>query len=133
LVVKRQEVVAGRFESGTLGNAFDALAVPVVVMAPSIELVSALLGGLVDEAVSPLGQCRLDEAFGLAIGLGSVRSSKAVFNFQRGAGLGEVFGAKGPAVVGQQWRSPVTRWLGRSMRPTCLMSIFSRSPAAACS
>ena len=56
LGVKRQEVIAGRFESGHGRNASDALmrAVPVVVMDPGIELISALEGVLVDEAIGPL-------------------------------------------------------------------------------
>jgi hypothetical protein len=54
--VKRQEVIAGRFESGHGRNASDALmrAVPVVVMDLGIELISALEGVLVDEAIGPL-------------------------------------------------------------------------------
>ena len=100
--MKRQEVVAGRFESGHGCDASDALmrAVPVVVMDPGIELIGALEGVLVDEAVGPLAQGRLYEALGFAVGLRAVGSSKAMFDVQFGTSLGEVFGTKRRTVVG---------------------------------
>src|SRR5439155_13489806 len=104
LVVKRQEVVAGRFESGHGCDASYALvrAVPVVVMYPSIELVGTLVRVLIDEAIGPLAQCRLDEALGLAVGLRTVGSGEAMFDLQFGASLSEEFGTKRIAVIGQQ-------------------------------
>ena len=58
LAVKRQEVVAGCFESGHGSGSSDALvgAVPVVVMNPGVELIGALGRVLVDEAISPFAQ-----------------------------------------------------------------------------
>jgi len=73
-------------------------------MDPGVELVRALAGVLIDEAVGPLAQRRLDETLGLAVGLRSVGSSEAMFDLQLAAGLGEVFGTKRPAVVGNKDR-----------------------------
>ncbi|MDR8655675.1 hypothetical protein XD33_01195 [Staphylococcus aureus] len=53
-------------------------------------------------SVSPLTQGRLDEAFGLAIGLWAVRSGKAVLDAQLMAQRGEGAAAKGRAIVGEQ-------------------------------
>ena len=53
-------------------------AVPVVVMDPAIEHLGALRGVVVRDAVGPFAQRRLDEALGLAIGLGPVGSGEAV-------------------------------------------------------
>ena len=102
--VKRQEVIAGRFESGHGCDAPDALmrAMPVVVMDPGLEVIGALDGVLVYEAVSPLAQCRLDEALGPAVGLRTGGSGKTMFDVQLGAGLDEVLGAKRRTVVGSR-------------------------------
>jgi hypothetical protein len=47
--------------------------VPVVLMEPGSEGVSALIGVLIDPCVGPLTQGGLDEAFGLAVGARGVR------------------------------------------------------------
>ena len=48
---------------------------PVVVMNPGVELVSALQRVLLGEAVGPLAQRRLDRAHGVAVGLWAIRHS----------------------------------------------------------
>ena len=103
LGVKFQEVVTGLSQAADGRETFDALvgAVPVVVMRPARAHGGALRGVVVGHAVSPLAQRRLDETLGLAVGLGAVRSGKDVFDTQAPAGLGEVPGAEGRAVVGQ--------------------------------
>ena len=63
---------------------------PVVVMNPGVELVAALKGGLVYEAIGPLAQCRLDEALCLAVSLRAVGAGKAVIDLQFGASQGKV-------------------------------------------
>ena len=75
---------------------------PIVVVNPMVQRLSSLQRTLVDEAVSPFTQGRLDEAFGLAAGLRSVRSGEPMSDVQFGAGAGEVPGAEWRAIVGQQ-------------------------------
>ena len=101
--MKRQEVVCGLRQTTDRCQAADALmgAMPIVMMDPSIEHVSALRRMIVGNTVCPLTQGRLDESLGLAIGLRSIWSSKAMFDFQAAAGLGEGFGAECCAVIGQ--------------------------------
>ena len=48
---------------------------PVIAMKPAWEMLGPVGGGVEGGGVSPLAQGRLDEAFGLAIGPGSIRSS----------------------------------------------------------
>ena len=52
--------------------------------------------------VCPFVQASLDEAFGFAVGLRSIRSCEAVLDAERQAGLGEEFRSIRRAVVGQQ-------------------------------
>src|SRR2546429_4523499 len=52
--------------------------------------------------VGPLAQCSLDEAFGLAVGAGSVRAGEAVLDGELEASGAEVAGAIAGAVVGEQ-------------------------------
>src|SRR5213080_4483039 len=52
--------------------------------------------------VGPLAQCSLDEAFGLAVGAGSVRAGEAVLDAELEAGGAEVSRAIAGAVVGEQ-------------------------------
>src|SRR5271167_310447 len=52
--------------------------------------------------VSPLAQGGLDEAFGLAVGAGSVGAGEAVLDAELEAGGAKVAGAIAGAVVGEQ-------------------------------
>jgi hypothetical protein len=52
--------------------------------------------------VGPLAQGGLDEAFGLAVGAGSVRTGEAVLDAELEAGGAELAGAIAGAVVGEQ-------------------------------
>ena len=102
--VKSQEVVSGQIESGHRYGAANALvrAVPVVVMVPAVERLGTFAGVLIGEAISPLAQRRLDEPFGFAIGLRTVRARESVSDAQRLARSGEVLGAERRTVVGEQ-------------------------------
>ena len=74
----------------------------VAVVDPGVEVSGALGRALVDEVVGPLAQRRLDEAFGLAVGLRPVGAREAVSNLQFGASLRERLGTERRAVVGEQ-------------------------------
>ena len=71
-------------------------------MDPSLQHGSALRGVVVRDAVGPFSDCRLDEALGLAVGLRPVGSGEAVLDLQITACGGELLGAEGRAVVGEQ-------------------------------
>ena len=104
LVVKSQQVVSGSLESGHGCGASNALVwtMPVVMVNPGVEGCRTLGGILIDEAVRPLAQRRLDETLGLAVGLRTVRPRKAMFDAQPTTGRGEVARAKGRTIVGEQ-------------------------------
>ena len=104
LVVKRQEVISRRVESGHGCDSSDALvwAMPVVVVDPVVQGFGALAGVLVGERVGPFAQRGLDEAFGLAVGLWAIGAREALRDAQLAAGLPEGPRAEGTAVVGQQ-------------------------------
>jgi hypothetical protein len=68
---------------------------PVVVMDPVVQGPGALGRALVGEAVGPFAQGALDEALGLAVGLGPVSTGELVANAVFKAGLGEVAGMEG--------------------------------------
>src|SRR5438876_11840380 len=57
---------------------------------------------LIDDAIGPFPQGRLNEALGLAIGLRPIGSREAMAETQLAAGGGEVLGTKGRAVVGEE-------------------------------
>jgi hypothetical protein len=97
LALKLQEVVFGCLESGHQGMAADTCmrAVPVIMMGPLGQHGGALVGMAVDEAVGPFAQRRVDEAFGLAVGLGTVRFGEAVLELEDGAA-----GTEDRAIVG---------------------------------
>lgn len=59
-------------------------AVPVVVMLPLGQHHCPLGRVVVGDAVGPLAQCALDEALGLAVGLGPVGAGALVHDAQRG-------------------------------------------------
>ena len=76
-----------------MGSAF------IIEPEPAWEGIEALLVGAVEPAVSPLAEHRLDEAFGLAVGLRTVRPGDNVASRQGGGRLREVAGVgvgKGP-------------------------------------
>ena len=73
----------------------------VVVVGPGSEREVALLGVGPVSGVGPLAKSGLDEAFGFAIGLGRVRTSAAVFEAERDAGVAKVMRAIATAVVGE--------------------------------
>jgi len=71
------------------------------MMDPAIKHGGSVLGVVVDGAVGPCAQCRLDEALGFAVGLRPVRSGEAVFEAESAAGVVEGLGAECRAVVGE--------------------------------
>ena len=76
-------------------------AMPVVVVNPALEHGVALRGMIGGDAVGPLAKGRLDEAFGLAVALGPVRSGETVPDAQASAGPCEVSGAESRTIVGE--------------------------------
>jgi hypothetical protein len=60
--------------------------VEVVMLEPGRELLIAFLGVEVMANVGPLAQSGLDEAFGLAVGAGRVRTGEAMLNAELEAG-----------------------------------------------
>jgi hypothetical protein len=70
--VKRQEVVSGLSQAADRCEAPDALvrAMPVVVVDPAIKHGGSVLGMVIDGAVGPFAQRRLDEALGFAVLVG---------------------------------------------------------------
>ncbi len=87
---------------------------PVVVMGPSTEHGGSLRGMTVDDAVGPLAQRRLDEAFGLAVGLRTIGSRELVFESQAPTGVGEAFRAEGRALA-PRGRNTAVRYEVRSL------------------
>jgi hypothetical protein len=62
----------------------------------------AMVAGLIGSGVSPLAGDGLDEAFGLAVGLGAIGFGEEMFEAELLAGGGEVAGAVGRAAIGQK-------------------------------
>jgi len=60
-----------------------------------------MVTGVIRASIGPLAGEGLDEAFGLAVGLGAVGSGEAMLDAELLAGLGEEFGAVGGAAVGE--------------------------------
>ena len=75
-------------------------AMPVVSMQPEGEFFGASIGGGIGLGVGPFAQSGLDEALGLAIGLGGVRFGAEVFEPEIAAGVAEVEGSIAGAIVG---------------------------------
>ena len=73
----------------------------IVVMEEEWEEGSAVVGGVVRTSVSPLAGDGLDEAFGLAVGLRSIRFGKEMLEAQLEAGGGKEFRAVGRAAIGE--------------------------------
>jgi hypothetical protein len=76
-------------------------AVEIVVMEVEREAGRAVVAGVVGAGISPLAGDGLDEAFGLAIGLGAVGSGEEVFEAQLVAGGGKEFGAISGSAIGE--------------------------------
>src|SRR5260370_95251 len=100
---------------------------PVVSMQPEGEFFGASIGGGIGLGVGPFAQCGLDEALGLAIGLGGVRFGAEVFEPEIAASVAEVEGSIAGAIVGhhpgnRQWLLlsilPLPRRLPRSRAQT---------------
>ena len=67
-------------------------AVEVVVMEIEWEESGAVMTGVVGARISPLASEGLDEAFGLAVGLGAIGSSEEMADAQLEAGSGKELG-----------------------------------------
>ena len=70
-------------------------AMEIVVVEVELEEGGAVVTGVVGTSISPLAGEGLDEAFGLAVGLGAVRACKEMADAQLEAGSGEELGAIG--------------------------------------
>jgi hypothetical protein len=70
-------------------------------MRPPLEHHGAFGGALIGNAIRPFAQSGLDEALGLAVGLGPIVASEAVLEAEPAAGSGEALGAKGGAIIGK--------------------------------
>lgn len=70
-------------------------AVEIVVVEVEWEAGSAVVAGVVGTGVGPLAGDGLDEAFGLAIGLGAVGFGEEMLEAELLAGGGKEFGAVG--------------------------------------
>jgi len=75
--------------------------VEIVVMEVEREEGGAVITGVVGASVSPLAGEGLDEALGLAIGLGAIGSSEEMADAQLEAGSGEEFGTISRAAIGE--------------------------------
>ena len=84
--------------------------VEVVMLEPGRELLIAFVGVEVMANVSPLAQGGLNEAFGLAVGAGSVRAGEAVLDAELEAGGAKLAGAIAGAVVGEQAADGMPCW-----------------------
>src|SRR5260221_6484695 len=69
-------------------------------MDPALELVAAHVGVRMNFGVSPLAQSRLDEALGLAVSPGSVRTGAQMAQAKTTAGAGKSLGTEAGAVIG---------------------------------
>ena len=74
-------------------------AVEIVVVEVAWEILGAVIRGVVGTGVGPLAGEGLDEAFGLAVGLGAIGSGEAVLESELVAGGGKEFGAIGRAAI----------------------------------
>ena len=74
----------------------------VVVVGPGRQRAVSLVGIAPVSSVGPFAESGLDKAFGLAVGLGRVRTSAAVFEAHVLASAAELVRAITAAVVGEQ-------------------------------
>jgi len=77
-------------------------AVEVIVMKIVRKEGSSVVAGVIRAGISPLAGNGLDEAFGLAIGLRTIRSGEAMYEAEFLAGGGEEFGAVSGAAIGEE-------------------------------
>ena len=74
----------------------------VIVKEEVREEGSAVVTGVIRAGIGPFPGDGLDEAFGFAIGLGSIGPGEAMSDAESETGGGEVFGAVGRAAVGEE-------------------------------
>jgi len=86
----RREIMQGRVRS-----------VEIVVMEVEREESGAVITGVVGAGISPLAGEGLDEAFGLAVGLGAVGSCEEMADAQLEAGSGEELGTISRTAIGE--------------------------------
>jgi hypothetical protein len=75
--------------------------VEIVVVEIEREEGGAVVRGVIRTSISPLASEGLDEAFGLAVGLGAIGTSEEMLDAQLEAGSGEELGAISGAAVGE--------------------------------
>jgi hypothetical protein len=75
--------------------------VEVIVMKIVMKEGSAMIAGPIRSGIGPFTSDGLDEALGLAVGLGAIGFGKAVFDAELLAGGGEEFGAISGTAIGQ--------------------------------
>ena len=61
----------------------------IVVVEVELEELSAMITGVIGASISPFTSDGLDEAFGLAIGLGAIGTSEEMAEAELVAGLGK--------------------------------------------
>jgi len=76
-------------------------AMEVIVMKVERKEDSTMITGAIRSGIGPLASDGLDEAFGLAIGLGTIGFGEAMFDAELEAGFGEEIGAISRAAVGE--------------------------------
>src|SRR5262249_24316017 len=93
LAVEPQQVVLGYAEAtdGRIGFQATMWAMPIVAMEPMEQLNRPLIRVVVGASVGPFTQCCLNEAFGLSIGLRSVRLREDLTKAAAFAGGSEAF------------------------------------------
>src|SRR6266481_1701105 len=94
--------VRGRAADGWSVSEATMRAGKVVVVEPRGKLLIAFFGVGVVADISPLAQSGLDEAFGLAVGAGSVRAGEAMADAKFFAGGAKAMGAIARSVIGEQ-------------------------------
>ena len=73
----------------------------IVVMEVEREEGGAVVRGVIRTSISPFAGDGLDEAFGLAVGLGAVRFGEEMLEAQLVAGLGKELGTISGAAIGE--------------------------------
>ena len=74
----------------------------IVIVKEEVRKISgAVVAGLIGSGISPLAGDGLNEAFGFAVGLGSIGFGEEMFEAELAAGGGEVARAVGRAAIGQ--------------------------------
>jgi len=76
-------------------------AMEIIVMEVERETKSAVIAGVIGAGVGPLTGEGLDEAFGLAVGLGAIGSGEEMLEAELVTGGGKEFGAIGRTAIGE--------------------------------